>query len=88
LVKRAVLLPETLHAYGPWVEQLRDDPARAGERAALAQALLQHKAHTTALAWLAGATVHAILADQFSDQGQLTHNQLQALVKMSRDKAL
>ncbi|NWF11835.1 hypothetical protein HX810_29595 [Pseudomonas salomonii] len=88
LVKRAILLPETLNAYGPWVEQLRDDPTRASERSALAQALLLHKANTTALAWLAGATVQAILADQFSDQGQLTHNQLQALVKMSRDKAL
>ncbi|MFL1501018.1 bpX6 domain-containing protein [Pseudomonas sp. O64] len=88
LVKRAILLPETLHAYGPWVEQLRDDPERAGERAALAQALLLHKSNTTALAWLAGATVHAILADQFSAQGQLTHNQLQALVKMSQDKLL
>jgi hypothetical protein len=88
LVKRAILLPETLHAYGPWVEQLRNDPQRGRERAALAQALLAHKAEAGALAWLTGATVHAIVADQLSGEGGLTHHQLQALVKMSKDKLL
>lgn len=88
LVKRAILLPHTLEAYGEWVEQLRDDPARASERAALAEALLLHKSETTALAWLTGATVHAILADQYSGHGRLDLSQMQALVKMSRDKLL
>ena len=88
LVKRAILLPDTLEAYGEWVEDVRDDPARGSERAALAEALLEHKAQSSALAWLAGATVHAILADQFSGHGRLNFNQLQALVKMSRDKLL
>lgn len=88
LVKRAILLPETLDVYGPWIEQLRDDPARCAERDALAHALLAHKSDTAALAWLAGATVHAVIADQLSGRGGLNFNQLQSLVKMSRDKLL
>jgi len=88
LVKRAVLLPDTLVAYGAWIEQLRDDPQRFAERAALAEALLQQKSETHALAWLAGATVHAIIADQACDHGRLTRDQLKALIKMSKDKLL
>ena len=88
LVKRAVLLPDTLQAYAEWVEQLRDDPARHAERAALAEILLQHKTHVSALAWLAGAIVHAVLADQIDGHCRLTHLQLQALVSMSKDKLL
>lgn len=88
LVKRAILLPDTLQAYGDWVEQLRDDPTRHAERAALAEALLQHKNQAGALAWLAGATAHAIIADQVEGQGHLSHQQLQALVSMSKDKLL
>lgn len=88
LVKRAILLPQTIDAYGAWLEQLRDDPARSAERDALAQALLAHKSETAALAWLAGATVHAILADQLSGCGGLNFNQMRSLVKMSRDKLL
>nr|WP_314526068.1 bpX6 domain-containing protein [uncultured Pseudomonas sp.] len=88
LVKRAILLPQTLEAYGPWIEQLRDDPDRYAERDALAQALLAHKSDAAALRWLAGATVHAVLADQLSGRGGLNFNQLQSLVKMSRDKCL
>jgi len=88
LVKRAILLPQTLEAYGPWIEQLRDDPDRYAERDALAHALLAHKSDAAALSWLAGATVHAVIADQLSGRGGLNFNQLQALVKMSRDKLL
>jgi hypothetical protein len=88
LVKRAILLPETLMAYGPWVEELRDDPQRFSERAALAKALLHNSEHGNALAWLTGATIHAILADQASGNGRLVKNQLEALVKMSKDKLL
>jgi len=88
LVKRAILLPDTLQAYEQWVEQLRDDPLRFAERAALAEALLQHKNQNGELAWLAGATVQAILADQAGGHGRLSQNQLQALVKISKDKLL
>ncbi|KAF1030812.1 MAG: hypothetical protein GAK37_01099 [Pseudomonas sp.] len=88
LVKRAILLPQTLEAYGPWVEQLRDDPLRFNERGVLAETLLAHKAESSTLAWLAGATVQAIIVDQAAGQGCLTQNQLLALVKMSRDKLL
>lgn len=72
LVKRAILLPQTLEAYGPWIEQLRDDPSRCAEQDALAHTLLAHKSDTVALAWLAGATVHAVLADQLSGRGGST----------------
>ncbi|WP_338474756.1 bpX6 domain-containing protein [Pseudomonas sp. MS646] len=88
LVKRAILLPDTLTAYETWVETLRSDPARVMERATLAQALLAHKAYSPALAWLAAATVRAIICDQAGPQAHLTQNQLQALVKMSKDKLL
>ncbi|WP_064118332.1 bpX6 domain-containing protein [Pseudomonas fluorescens] len=88
LVKRAILLPDTLLAYADQVEQLRDDPARYAERAVLAESLLQHKAHASQLAWLASATVHAIIADQVGGQGRLSLLQLQALVSMSKDKLL
>lgn len=88
LVKRAVLLPDTLTAYETWVDTLRNDPDRVLERTALAQALLGHKTHTPALAWLAAATVRAIICDQTGPQAHLTQNQLQALVKMSKDKLL
>jgi hypothetical protein len=88
LVKRAILLPDTLLAYADQVEQLRDNPQRFAERAALADSLLQHKAHASELAWLAGATVHAIIADQMDGRGRLSLVQLQALVSMSKDKLL
>ncbi|SFH25069.1 bpX6 domain-containing protein [Pseudomonas sp. NFACC45] len=88
LVKRAILLPDTLSIYETWVEKLRNDPERVVERAALAQALLAHKAHSPALAWLAAATVRAMICDQAGPHAHLTQNQLQALVKMSKDKLL
>lgn len=88
LVKRAILLPDTLVAYGTWVEQLRDDPQRFVERAILAETLLLHKAQAGALAWLTRATVHAIIADQACGHGRLALSQLQTLVKMSKDKLL
>ncbi|MBD8494408.1 bpX6 domain-containing protein [Pseudomonas syringae] len=88
LVKRAILLPDTLASYGAWVEQLRDDPQRYAERAALAEALLQHQDQQAALAWLSGATVHAILADQSCGHTRLTQSQLQTLMKMSQDPLL
>jgi hypothetical protein len=88
LVKRAILLPDTLLAYADQIEQLRDDPQRFAERATLADSLLQHKAHASELAWLASATVHAIIADQVGGQGRLSLQQLQALVSMSKDKLL
>lgn len=88
LVKRAILLPDTVEGYGDWVEQLRDDPQRVAERADLAQALLQNKDQQEALGWLSGAMTHAILADQASGHGRLSHNELQALIKMSQDGLL
>lgn len=88
LVKRAILLPDTLEAHGERIEQLRDDPARHAERAVLAQALLEHKNRGGALAWLAGAVVNALVADQAGGRGRLGEDQLKALVKMSKDSLL
>lgn len=88
LVKRAILLPDTVEGYGTWVEQLRDDPQRCAERAALAEALLQNKDQPQALAWLSGAMTHAILADQASGHVRFSNNELQALVTMSQDSLL
>lgn len=88
LVKRAILLPDTLTRYEAFVDKLRNDPERITERATLAQALLAHKTHSPALAWLAAATVRAMLCDQAGPQAYLSQNQLQALVKMSKDKLL
>ncbi|MCU1723376.1 bpX6 domain-containing protein [Pseudomonas sp. 5P_5.1_Bac1] len=88
LVKRAILLPDTLDAYSDWVEQLRDDPKRHAERAVLVRALLEHKTRGGALAWLAGAIANAVVADQAGGHGQLTQDQLKALIKMSKDNLL
>lgn len=88
LVKRAILLPDTFADYGPWVEALRDDPQRWAERAALAEALLQNKDQLQALAWLSGAMIQAILADQANGHGRFSNNNLQTLVKMSQDSLL
>lgn len=88
LVKRAILLPDTLASCGGQIEKLRDDPGLVSERAALAKALLAHKAQNAALAWLAAAVVRAILCDQAGPQAYLHQNELHALVKMSKDKLL
>ncbi len=88
LVKRASLLPDTLDAHGQRIQLLRDDPARHAERAVLARALLEQKNRSGALAWLAGAVVNSLVADQAGGHGQLTPDQLKALVKMSRDSLL
>lgn len=88
LVKRAMLLPDTLEAHGERIQQLRDEPARHAERAVLAKALLEHKNRGGALAWLAGAVVNSLVADQAGGQGQLTPDQLKALIKMSQDNLL
>lgn len=89
LVKRAALLPDTLSRYEAWIDKLRNDPERHAERATLAQELLAHKAnHSPELASLAAASVRAIVCDQVSAPSPLSLNQLQALVKMSRDKLL
>lgn len=88
LVKRAILLPDTLGTYRSYLQQLRDDPQRVDERAVLAQALVQHKGHASALAWLARGIVHAVLADAAQGLGQLQAHQLQPLVKLSNDKLL
>lgn len=93
LVKRAILLPDTLATYADRIEDLRGNPARCAERTALAQALLTHRSHgADALAWLAGAIVRAVLADHVGGQAQahsrLDQDQLHALIGMSRDTLL
>lgn len=88
LVKRAILLPDTLDAYADYLTQLRDEPQRSAERAGLAEALLQHKSQSKPLAWLANALVHALLADAAQGVGQMQTAQLLSLVKLSQNKLL
>ncbi|UFH50806.1 hypothetical protein [Pseudomonas sp. KNUC1026] len=89
LVKRAILLPDTLVAQRSLIENLRDDPGRAADRTTLAQELLAHKGNPSPqLALLAAAMVRAIIHDRAVAPSPLSQNQLQTLVKMSRDKLL
>ncbi len=83
LVKRAMLLPDTLQAYEPYLTELRNDPARKPERLAIARALIANRKHTKTCAWLAAIFTSAIAADQ-----QLDAAGLQQLAKLSNDPLL
>ncbi|GFM75522.1 hypothetical protein PSCICM_13410 [Pseudomonas cichorii] len=83
LIKRAILLPDTLQAYGPYLTELRNDQARKSERLAIARALLANRKHTKTCAWLAAIFAGAIAADQ-----QLEPTGLQKLIKLSNDPLL
>lgn len=65
LVKRAVLLPDTLARYEEYVLAVRDDPARGSERSAIALALLHHECRASAAcAQLAIALLGAVVEDR------------------------
>ncbi|MBX8554257.1 hypothetical protein K5D56_01545 [Pseudomonas cichorii] len=80
LVKRAMLLPDTLQAYESFLTELRNDPARKTERLAIARALIANRKHTKTCAWLTTIFLGAIAADQ-----QLESAGLQQLAKLSND---
>jgi len=85
LVKRAVLLPDTLVACAARLEELRDDPACHHERAALASALLALKGQHPQATRLARIVVPATLADQGAGRGRLARNDLQRLITLAGD---
>ncbi|WP_273820404.1 bpX6 domain-containing protein [Pseudomonas asplenii] len=88
LVKRAVLLPDTLAVHGPYLRALRDDPERADERAVLAIELICISPSTHTVRSLAAAVVHAVLADHGDGHPGITAKDMSALVKLSGDELL
>ncbi|MPQ70409.1 MULTISPECIES: bpX6 domain-containing protein [unclassified Pseudomonas] len=88
LVKRAVLLPDTLEVHEPYLRALRDDPQRGSERADLALALLKVSPATGKVQSMAAAIVHGVLADHSGGHPGLIHKELANLVKLSGDELL
>lgn len=89
LALRVQLQPESLASHGALIGALRDDPALAAERAALAQELLRTPAPVEpALRRLAGLTVGMTIADQAGTRPTLDPKALQSLISFSNDAAL
>lgn len=89
LALRVQLQPEALASQGDLVRALRDDPALAAERAALAQELLKTKVPVQpALRQLAALTAGMTIADQAGSQPTLDAKTLQSLISFSNDAAL
>ncbi|MFC3940917.1 YIP1 family protein [Pseudomonas gingeri NCPPB 3146 = LMG 5327] len=88
LVKRAVLLPDTLAVYESYVRALRDDCERADERAVLAIELIRVSASSPSVRSMAAAMVHGVLADHAGGHPGVTARDLNALVKLSGDELL
>lgn len=88
LVKRAVLLPDTLDAYADTLTALRDDRERHRERGALAEALLALAGKPGQAAHLARILAPATLADQSDGVGRLSKKDMQRLLALANDKLL
>jgi hypothetical protein len=85
LVKRAVLLPETLADCAVQLKALRDNPACHLERGAMAEALLALKERHPRVTQLANLIAPALLADQGSGRGLLTQNEAARLAALARN---
>lgn len=88
LVLRAQLMPDTLSEHAELLSALRDDMSRAGERAALAQALLSIEQLTPASRGLAAVVCPTLLADQTLGRGRFSKRELQQLVTRTGDTLL
>ncbi|NWA02458.1 bpX6 domain-containing protein [Pseudomonas gingeri] len=88
LVKRAVLLPDTLAVYESYIRALRDDIERADERAVLAIELIRVSPASSSVQSIAAAMVHGVLADHAGGHPGVTARDLGALVKLSGDGLL
>ncbi len=88
LVKRAILLPDTLDAYADYLAALRDERERYPERAAVAEALLALKGDRGPATRLARILAPALLADQFDGVGGLSRKEVQNLVALTNDRLL
>lgn len=88
LVKRALLLPDTLDIYQPYLLKLIQTTERYQERAALILELLAVQQHTPASRGLIKVLVRTMISDQFSGHAQLTGNEITKLIALSGDKVL
>ncbi|HET8731625.1 MAG TPA: hypothetical protein VFM34_11025 [Moraxellaceae bacterium] len=87
LVRRAVLLPDTLDRYAEYLTQLRHDNERSVERTALARELLALKAAGSAQP-LARLLAGPVLADQARGTGRLDKSSLQRFIGIAGDALL
>lgn len=85
LVQRAVLLPQTMTQCAERLHALRDDPARHGERGAVASALLGLKNNPADIAGLARLVAPGVLADHAAGHGRLASQALQRLLALAGD---
>jgi hypothetical protein len=88
LVKRALLLPDTLSAYAEYLTALRDERELHRERGAIAEALLALKGNLGQASQLARILAPATLVDQLSGVGKLNKRELQKLLKLTNDRLL
>jgi hypothetical protein len=87
LVQRALLLPDTLHAYRDRILALaeEEDAAAMAARAAFADALLAVKGKSDTLRALAAALLPALIADRAANANALTRPQLNRLEELAAD---
>jgi len=85
LVKRAVLLPDTLTAYDARLRELRDDHDLHSERLAMSQALFALKQTDARITKLGRVIAPAVLADHGAGRGSLSRNDLQRLISIAND---
>lgn len=88
LARRAQCAPETLAAHAAFIRALRDEPARAPERAALAQALLELEPPTPAARRLAATIAGALVEDHANPSAPLDASTLKRLVEFTGDALL
>lgn len=88
LVKRAILLPDTLDEYADYLGALRDDAGRYRERTVIADALLTLSGKAGRAASLARILVPQILADQARGVGRLNKKNMQRLLTLADNKLL
>jgi hypothetical protein len=86
LVKRAVLLPDTLHDCALRLQDLRDDADEHAQRNAMAQALLALREKPSGAVQLARIIGPACVADHAAGSGVLSRNDLQRLLTLGGDR--
>ncbi|RQP22488.1 hypothetical protein DZC73_22870 [Albitalea terrae] len=85
LVKRAVLLPDTMTQSADRLHELRDDPELHAEREAIAAALLELKQAEARTSGIARVIAPGLVADQAAGLGGLSRNDLQRVVSLAND---
>lgn len=85
LVKRAQLLPDTLHDCAAQLEALRDDADQHDERQAMANAILALSSCPPSVATLACIIGPGLVADHAAGRATLNRQDLQRLLKLGGD---